>query len=69
MDTLTNLLTSLFSKLIEFVQWCFNQLFGDWNYGVLFNWLPADIQSAVSWLIMFLFCLAMLKFIRSFLPF
>lgn len=69
MDIITNLLTSLYNELISFVQWVFNQIFGSWNYGVLFQWLPSEFLSAASWLILFLFGLALIKFIKNLLPF
>lgn len=69
MDVLTNLLTSLYNEVISFVQWVFNSIFGGWNYGVLFGWLPSDFLTAASWLILFLFGLALIKFIRTLLPF
>lgn len=68
MDIITELLTDLYEILIEFVQWVFNQIFGSWNYQILFGWLPADILSAVTFIILFLFGLALFKFIKNLIP-
>ena len=62
MDTISTLLTALFNKLITFVQDVFNAIFGNWNYNVLFSWLPSDIQSAVTYIILFLFAKMDLNF-------
>lgn len=69
MDTITTLLTALFNKLIQFVQDVFNAIFGNWNYGILFNWLPQDIRSAVTYIILILFALALFKLIKNLNPF
>lgn len=68
MDIITELLTDLYELIIEFVQWVFNQIFGNWNYQVLFNWLPSDILAAVTFIILFLFGLALFKFIKNIIP-
>lgn len=62
------LLEGLFTALQEFLEWLFNFIFGEWNYHVLFNWLPSDIIAAVNFIIVFLFGLAVLKWIKSLLP-
>lgn len=68
MDIIENLLYDLYDIIIEFVQWVFNQIFGNWNYQVLFNWLPSDILAAVTFIILFLFGLALFKFIKNIIP-
>lgn len=68
MDIITDLLTELYELIIEFVQWVFNQIFGNWDYQVLFNWLPSDILTAVTFIILFLFGLALFKFIKNIIP-
>lgn len=68
MTAISSLIEGLFQKLIEFVQWLFNQVFGGWNFGVLFSWLPSDIIAAVNYLIIFLFGLVVLKWIKDLLP-
>lgn len=68
MDIITELLTDLYELIIEFVQWVFNQIFGNWDYQVLFNWLPSDILAAVTFIILFLFGLALFKFIKNIIP-
>lgn len=62
-------ITALYQKIIQFVQDIFDMIFQGWNYGVLFNWLPQDIQAAASFLILFLFALALIHLIRDMLPF
>ena len=69
MDLITQLLTALFQKMITFVQDVFTAIFGNWNYGVLFNWLPNDIQSAVTYIILFLFAIAVFNLIKNLNPF
>ena len=69
MDVITQLLTALFNKLITFVQDVFNAIFGNWNYGVLFSWLPADIQASVTYIILFLFAIAVFNLIKNLNPF
>lgn len=68
MDIVTQALTSFFQELQQFIVDIFDSIFGLWNYGVLFSWLPADIIAAVDFLIIFLFGLALIKFIRSIIP-
>lgn len=68
MDIIENLLYDLYDVLLDFVQWVFNQIFGNWNYQVLFNWLPSDILAAVTFIILFLFGLALFKFIKNIIP-
>lgn len=68
MTVISSLIEGLFQKLIDFVQWLFNQVFGAWNFGVLFSWLPSDIIGAVNYLIIFLFGLVVLKWIKDLLP-
>ena len=66
---IANLLTALYQKLITFIQWLFNELFSGWNYSVLTSWLPSDIAAAVSWFILLMFGIAIIKLIRNLLPF
>lgn len=68
MDIVTQALTSFFQELQQFIVDIFDSIFGLWNYGVLFSWLPSDIIAAVDFLIIFLFGLALIKFIRSIIP-
>ena len=69
MDTISTLLTALFNKLITFVQDVFNAIFGNWNYSILFNWLPNYIQSAVTYIILFLFAITVFNLIKNLNPF
>ena len=69
MDVITTLLTSLFNKMVQFVQDVFNAIFSNWNYGILFSWLPQDIQQAVTYIILFLFAIAVFYLIKNLNPF
>ena len=68
-QTLITLLSNLISKILEFVQDIFEWVFGDIDFTVLWNWLPADIQAAAEFLILILFGLVILKLIKSLVPF
>lgn len=63
-----NLLTALYQKIVGLVNWVFNLVFGNWNYGVLFSWLPSDIQVAVTTIILFLFGLMLIKLLKNLIP-
>ena len=69
MDIITTILTALFNKLITFVQDVFNAIFGNWNYNVLFSWLPNDIQQAVTYIILLLFAITIFNLIKNLNPF
>lgn len=66
---LENILTDLYQILIGLVREIFNELFGNWNWQVLFNWLPSDFLTVASWFIIFLFGLMLFKIIKTLLPF
>lgn len=68
MDIITDLLADLYDLLVQFIQWLFNLVFGDWNYQVLFGWLPSDILAAVTFIILFLFGLAVIKWFKNLIP-
>lgn len=63
------LIETVVTKLFQIAQNIFNWLFGDIDFTVLWNWLPSDIQAAAAFFVMLLFLLAIIKFIRSILPF
>lgn len=63
------LIETVVTKLFQLAQSVFNWLFGDINFSVLWSWLPSDIQAAAGFFVLFLFLLAIIKFIRSILPF
>lgn len=63
------LIETVVTKLFQLAQTIFNWLFGSIDFTVLWNWLPADIQAAAAFFVMLLFLLAIIKFIRSILPF
>lgn len=65
---LENILTDLYQTLISLVREIFNELFGNWNWQVLFNWLPSDFLTVASWFIIFLFGLMLFKVIKTLLP-
>jgi len=68
MNVIEQLITALYNKIIQFVQDIFNAVFGNWNYGVLFSWLPQDIRTAVTFIILFLFGLALFKILKNLIP-
>lgn len=63
------LIETVVTKLFQLAQTIFNWLFGDINFSILWNWLPSDIQAAAAFFVLLLFLLAIIKFIRSILPF
>lgn len=65
---LENALTALYQKLIALVNEIFTQLFGRWNWQVLFSWLPSDFLTVATWFIVFLFGLMLFKVIKTLLP-
>lgn len=65
---IVSLLTSLFQAIISFVQSVFNAVFGNWNYGVLFSWLPGDIGATATSFILILFGIGLIKIVRDLLP-
>lgn len=66
---LESILTDLYQTLASLVREVFNYLFGDWQWSVLFNWLPQDFITVASWFIIFLFGLMLFKVIKTLLPF
>lgn len=54
-------------KTIATTIWSY--IFGDVQFSVLWNWLPSDIQAACAALIVILFILAIIRFMRSIWPF
>ena len=63
------LIETVVTKLFQLAQTIFDWLFGSIDFTVLWNWLPDDIQAAAAFFVMLLFLLAIIKFIRSILPF
>lgn len=64
-----NLLSSLYAKLLDFIESLFDLIFGGWNWQALFSWLPSDILSAASAFILVCFGIALIRIIRTLLPF
>lgn len=63
------LLSALYTKLISFLSGLFSAIFGNWQWQVLFNWLPADILTAATGFILVCFGIAMIRILRSIIPF
>lgn len=63
------LLTSLYTKLISFLSGLFSTIFGNWQWQALFNWLPSDILNAAAGFILVCFGIAMIRILRSIIPF
>lgn len=60
---------AFFQKLLNIAEDIFDAIFGDIDFTVLWNWLPQDIQLAAEFFVLVLFILAIIKVIRSLLPF
>lgn len=67
--TIADLIQAFFTKLFQVAQNIFEAIFGDIDFAVLWTWCPADIRIAAAFFVLVLFILAILKFIRSILPF
>lgn len=68
MDIITSLLSGLYDKLLEFIEWLFDLVFHSWNYQALFTWLPTDIQNAVEVFVVVLFGIAIFKLFKELIP-
>ena len=66
---ISQLIQTFLQAFQSFVEYIFNAIFGDWNWQILFNWLPADFLEVCSFLIIFFFALMLIKWIRNLLPF
>lgn len=64
-----DLISTLLEKFIGFLDSFFEYVFGGVQFDILWNWLPADIGNSASVLIVILFGLALISFVRRFLPF
>lgn len=64
-----DLIITVINKFLELLDSFFQYVFGGVQFSVLWSWLPLDIGSAASVLIVFLFGLALISFVRKFLPF
>ena len=67
------MIADLFSQIVQaifgVIQRIFNAIWGGVDFSVLYSWLPADIQAAFAALILVLFGLAIIRAIKSVLPF
>lgn len=63
------MIASILQSIFDYLEELFDLITGDFDPYILFSWCPQDIQNAVELLIIILFCLALARFIKSFLPF
>lgn len=63
------IVATILNSLKQLGDTIWNVIFGNVNFGVLWSWLPSDIAAACTGLVLLLFSLAVIKFIRSILPF
>lgn len=68
-DIIVGLINTILTKIISLVQQIYDWLFGDIDFTVLYNWLPADIRKAAAFFILLLFGLAIWRVIKSVIPF
>lgn len=68
-DRLSTIVADVFEAILDVIDRIFNFIFGDINFAVLWNWLPADIQAAAAFLVVFLFGFVIIRAIKSVLPF
>lgn len=45
-----------------------NFIFSGIDFGVLWRWLPSDLQAAIQYIVVFLFILGLAKLIKAILP-
>lgn len=64
-----DLIAQVLQKFIDLLDKFFNYVFGGVQFDVLWRWLPSDIGSSATALIAVLFGLALISFVRHFLPF
>ena len=63
-----NLFNTVINKILPLIRTIFNLVFGNWNYGAIFAWLPNDIRMAADVIILFLFGLALWKLLMHIIP-
>lgn len=63
------LVQNIITKFISLAEEIFEYIFEGVNFNILWSWLPQDIYEAASGLILILFAIALIKGIRTFLPF
>lgn len=61
------MVVSLIQSVLDWLEELFDLITGDFDPYILFSWCPQDIQEAVELLIIILFCLALARFIKSFI--
>lgn len=66
---IVDLFTQIVQAIFSVIQRIFNAIWGGVDFTVLYSWLPADIQAAFTALILVLFGLAIMRAIKSILPF
>lgn len=63
-----NLFDTVIQKLLTFIQSLWQQIFGGWQYQNIFYWLPSDIQTAATLIVLTLFVFALWKLLMQILP-
>lgn len=64
-----DIITSVLQWIWNLCQEIFNYIWGAVDFGILWRWLPADIQAACSALLVIFFILALWRLLKSLLPF
>lgn len=64
-----SIIENIISKFLSLAEELFEYIFDGVQFSVLWSWLPSDIQTAASSLIIILFAAALIGAIRKFLPF
>lgn len=62
-------LKEIFAAFLDLSERIYEAVFENVDFGVLWRWLPSDIGTAASALIVVLFGIALISMIRRFLPF
>ena len=63
-----NLIAQFITWFLNLSETIFNYIFGNIDFGILWRWLPNDIQAACTSLIILFFALVIWKFIKGLLP-
>lgn len=63
-----NLFDTVIQKLLTFIQSLWQQIFGGWQYQNIFYWLPSDIQTAATLIVLTMFVFALWKLLMQILP-
>ena len=63
------LISQIIANFLNLAEEFFHYIFDGVRFSVLWDWLPSDIQIAAASIIVVLFAIALIKGVRSFLPF